>query len=129
MIQARQKVSDLSTEAARLICERGARQDGDGFAWRSDPALNWVSPIVMSDDQALDLLHHIEAPVLGLTVTVDSPWASAEKFEARRQLIPNARHILLEGHHHFHMDAPGEIAETVLEFILGHDRPAAQGTT
>ena len=91
MIRARQKVSDLSTEAARLICERGARHDGSGFAWGSDPALNWVSPIVMSDAQALD--------------------------------------VLMEGHHHFHMDAPGEIAETVREFILGNDRPSAQGTT
>ena len=129
MIRARRQVSDLSEEAARLICERGARHDGNRFAWRSDPALNWVSPVIMSDEQALDLLRNIEAPVLGLTVTVDSPWASAEKFEARRQAIPNARHILMEGHHHFHMDAPGDIAETVGEFILGYDRPSARGTT
>jgi len=113
MIRARQRVSDLSTGAARLLCERGAQADDGGFTWRSDPALNWVSPVLMSDDQVLDLLRHIEAPVLSLTVTADSPWVSAAQLEARMRA--------------FHMDAPGEIAETVREFILGHDRPTVHG--
>jgi pimeloyl-ACP methyl ester carboxylesterase len=129
MIQARRSVSDLSEEAARLICERAARAGQDGFTWRSDPALNWVSPILMSDEQALDLLRHIEAPVLALTVTTDSPWASAEQLETRRHALSNAQHLRMHGHHHFHMDAPAEIAETVQEFIIGHDQPKAKRTT
>jgi len=55
MVKARCSVSDLSPEAARLICERAARQTGTQFEWRSDPALNWVSSLVMTDEQAMDL--------------------------------------------------------------------------
>jgi pimeloyl-ACP methyl ester carboxylesterase len=129
MVQARRKVSDLSEPAARLICERGARSEDGRFAWRSDPALNWVSALVMTDEQALDILRNIEAPALTLTVTEESPWCSADKLAARKQAMARARHLTLQGHHHFHMDAPGQIAETVRNFIIDNDRPAAKRTS
>jgi pimeloyl-ACP methyl ester carboxylesterase len=121
MIRARRSVSGLSEPAARLICERAARRAGDGFEWRSDPALNWVSSLVMTDEQALDLLRHVESPVLTFTATRDSPWASRAKLEAQMEALAHGRHETLDGHHHFHMDEPGLIAETVREFILEHD--------
>ena len=49
MVQARRVVSELSEASARLICDRAARQTGPHFEWRSDPALNWVSSLVMTD--------------------------------------------------------------------------------
>jgi pimeloyl-ACP methyl ester carboxylesterase len=66
MITARRAASGIPEAAARLICERAARQSGSKFEWRSDPALNWISSLVMTDDQALDLVSHIEAPALTL---------------------------------------------------------------
>jgi len=122
MVQARRNVSGLSEGAARLICDRAARQTADGFEWRSDPALNWVSSLVMTDEQALDLVSHIESPVLSFTATEDSPWASRAKVEARKKAIAHGRHVSLTGHHHFHMDDPGEIAQTVEDFIMKHDQ-------
>jgi pimeloyl-ACP methyl ester carboxylesterase len=75
----------------------------------------------MSEEQALDLLRHVEAPVLTLHVTPESPWFTRELIEARKAAIGGARHLTLEGHHHFHMDAPGGIAETIRSFILEHE--------
>jgi hypothetical protein len=57
-----------------------------------------------------------------LTASKDSPWSSLAKLEERQQAIAHGRHETLEGNHHFHMDAPGEIAETVQDFIIGNDR-------
>jgi pimeloyl-ACP methyl ester carboxylesterase len=123
MIQARRVVSGMSEGAASLICERASRQAGSQFEWRSDPALNWISSLVMTDEQALDLVNNIQAPVLTFTVTEDSPWSSPAKLEARRQALAHGKHEILKGHHHFHMDDPGQIAEPVQAFILDNDRP------
>jgi len=123
MVKARRIVTGLSEDAARLICVRAARQVGDHFEWRSDPALNWVSSLIMTDNQALDLVQHVEAPALTFTATEESPWASRAKLEARREALAHGRHINLEGHHHFHMDDPDRIAETIQDFIMEHDQP------
>ena len=127
MVKARRAVSDLSAASARLICERAARQTGPHFEWRSDPALNWVSSLVMTDEQAMDLVRNIQTPVLTFTVTEDSPWSSRAKLEERRQAIAHGRHEMLEGHHHFHMDDPGQIANTIRDFIFDNDRPQTRG--
>ena len=119
---ARRATADLSEAAARLICERSARAADGKFTWRSDPALNWVSALLMTEEQALDLLRHVEAPVLTLHVTPESPWFTRERIEARKAALAGARHLTLEGHHHFHMDAPGGIAATIQSFILEQEQ-------
>ena len=124
MISARRKNSDLSESAARLICERSAHEVDDHFEWRSDPALNWVSSLVMTDGQALDFLRNIEAPLLSLTATPQAAWSSREKTTARIQAIAHGRHETVAGHHHFHMDEPEKIAETIQAFILANDKAA-----
>jgi pimeloyl-ACP methyl ester carboxylesterase len=127
MARARQNVSDLSEGAARLICERAARQADGHFEWRSDPALNWISSLIMTEEQVLDLLRHVVAPTLALTVTEEAPWASKEELDLRRQALRHARHETLEGHHHFHMDDPESIFGTIEEFILRHHKAAQNG--
>lgn len=123
MVQARRSVSALSETSARLICNRAARQTGERFEWRSDPALNWVSALIMTDDQALELISNIESPALTFTAVEESPWAPRAKLEARRRAIAHGQHEFVQGHHHFHMDDPGQIAETVRNFIIEHDQP------
>ena len=123
MVKARRMVSDLSAAAARLICERAARPVDGHFEWRSDPALNWVSSLVMTDEQALDLVRNIESPALTFTATEESPWSSLAKLEARRQAMAHAKPVTLQGHHQFHMDVPELIADTIRNFINENDRP------
>ena len=115
------RVSELSDEAARLICRRSARNQGGKFVWRSDSALNWVSAVRMTEGQVLDLLGHLECPVLIMQATTGPFRLDPQVFEARKNAIPNARHVLVEGHHHFHMDQPAAIADTIEQFILQHD--------
>ena len=121
MAAARQRVSELSDESARLICRRSARRHGGEFVWRSDSALNWVSALRMTEEQVLDLLRHLTCPVLIMQATTGPFRLDPQVFEARKNAIPNARHVLVEGHHHFHMDQPAAIADTIREFILQHD--------
>jgi len=123
MVKARRMVSDISPAAARLICERAARPVDGLFQWRSDPALNWVSSLVMTDEQAMDLVSNIEAPALTFTATEESPWSSLAKLEARKQAMAHATHVTLQGNHHFHMDDPGPIADTIDTFIHDNDQP------
>jgi len=120
-VKARRLVSGISQQAAQLICARASRKEGSHYQWRSDPSLNWVSSLVMTDEQAMDLLSNIVAPTLTFTATHDSPWASAKKLEKRRAALKHALHRTLEGNHHFHMDAPAEIAKIIREFITDND--------
>ena len=118
MVKARMANSDLPADAARLICERAARQEGDHFEWTYDPALQWVSPVLMTEEQALAYLATIEAPVLSLTATPFAPFVTQQKYEARARAIPHGRHELWPGHHHMHMDQSQKVAARVQSFIL-----------
>jgi pimeloyl-ACP methyl ester carboxylesterase len=127
MVQARREVSDLSAAAARLICQRSAREEDGRFRRRSDPALNWVTPVLLTEEQVLDMLRHIEAPTLTFQATPASTWFSPERIAARKQAIAHGRHVQVEGHHHFHMDDPEAIADTIQDFILENDAAAKTG--
>jgi pimeloyl-ACP methyl ester carboxylesterase len=122
MVRARLGVSDLSIDAARLLCERSARHVGNHFYWRTDPALNWVSPIVLTDEQVLDCLRNIEAPLLSWLATPYASWYSEDKIRARQAATRYGRHETIEGHHHFHMDVPEKVAGIIQSFILENDQ-------
>ena len=123
MVEVWREASGLSEAAARLICRRAARQQGQHFVWRSDPALNWVSSLMMTEEQVLDLLQHIECPVLTYQATPESPWFSREKVAGRKSAIAHGEHLTIGGHHHFHMDEPAAIADTIQSFILRNNQP------
>ena len=127
MVAARTAASGIPAEAAQLLCERAAKRVGEHYEWRSDPALNWISSLIMTDEQALDLIAHIEAPALTLIFTKDSPWVSREKREARVRALSHGRFELIEGDHHLHMIEPEKIAGLIQQFIHGNDRPPRKG--
>lgn len=119
---------DLDAGAARLICERAARPVAGGFEWRTDPALHWVSPVLMTEQQVLACLGQLRAPVLTLTALPHARWFSAEQIRRRAAAIPHGVHDTVEGNHHFHMDRAANIGERILRFILDH-RPTAEEPT
>ena len=121
MVTARRKYSDLSEAGARLICDRSARKVADHYEWTNDPALNWISSLVMTNKQALNFLQNIESPVLSMIATHEAPWSTSAKLEERRRVIAHGRHETIAGHHHFHMDEPEKIAETIESYILAND--------
>jgi pimeloyl-ACP methyl ester carboxylesterase len=126
MIKVRQANTRLAHEPARLICERSAEHHGTHYEWSNDPALYWVSPILMTEEQALDYLGHITAPVLSLTAIPFAPYVNEEKVKQRCAVIAHGRHLLQEGGHHFHMDQPAEVASTVGSFILEQEQAQEQ---
>jgi pimeloyl-ACP methyl ester carboxylesterase len=123
MVEVWREASDLSEASAWLICRRATRRQDQHFVWRSDPALNWVSSLMMTEKQVLDLLQHIECPVLSYQATPESPWISREKIAGRKSAIAHSEHLTIEGNHHFHMDEPAAIAETIQSFVLRNDQP------
>lgn len=114
---------DLSVDAAALICARAARRDGAHYVWRTDPELHWVSPVLMSEEQALDCLSHIRAPTLAVIAPTFVRWAGEDKVEARMGAVPDLVYEEVEGGHHFHMDHPARTATRIADFIRGHDVP------
>lgn len=122
MIKARQAKSGLPDEPARLICERSAKRVDDHYEWTSDPALYWVSPILMTEEQALEYLAGITAPVLTLIATPFMSSISETLYKTRTTAIPNGRHELLTGNHDFHMNQVDKTAGMILPFILEQER-------
>lgn len=122
MAEAREQgFLDISRDAARLICGRAARKVGeDGghqFVWRTDPALKWRSPMMFSEQQILDCLFHIEAPLLSFHA---QPWSSApgrEWLKRRQAAVRHGAFRDVEGNHHFHMDKAEVIAPEIEAFI------------
>jgi pimeloyl-ACP methyl ester carboxylesterase len=123
MAQAREEgFLTISSEAARIICERASRlehdEEGDYLVWRTDPALRWNSPLMLSETQILNCLAEIEAPVLSFHA---QPWSSTEgaRWISKRQAaVRNGTFRDVEGNHHFHMDEAAQIAPEITAFFM-----------
>ena len=87
----------------------------------AEALIEFITPPYHHIRQALDFLQNIKAPVLSLMATPDAPWSSEQKTAARKKAIAHGRYETIAGHHHFHMDIPEQIAETIQSFILAND--------
>lgn len=116
-IQARQKKSPLSDDAARLLCQRALEHTGDYYQWRTDPRLNWRSPQLPGDEQALDLLAAIQAPTLVITSPGLIDYFGKDRAHKRISAINDCRHVMNDGHHHFHMEQAPQVAAHITEFL------------
>lgn len=119
-MRARQVKSPLSDEAARLLCERALEHSGGHYRWRTDPRLNWRSPQLPVDAQALDLLAAIRAPALLITTESISRYFGREMTGSRIAAIGNCTHVTIKGHHHFHMEDAESTGRRISEFLLKH---------
>jgi pimeloyl-ACP methyl ester carboxylesterase len=100
-----------------LICERSMSWHGDAWRWRTDPSLNWRSPALMTEEQVLDVLRHIEAPTLSIFCNRIKGWIDRETVDARIAAVADGRFQEIEGHHHFHMDQPALTARLIIGFL------------
>ncbi|MDH3902001.1 MAG: alpha/beta hydrolase [Xanthomonadales bacterium] len=120
-MQARQRKSPLSDDAARLLCQRSLEHTGDYYQWCTDPNLNWRSPQLPGDEQALDLLAAIRAPTLVITSPELISYFGEDMANRRISAISNCKHVSNDGHHHFHMEQAQQVAAHIIEF-LQHDQ-------
>lgn len=116
-VAARRRDSRLSEQAARLLCERSLEHTGNHYQWSTDPRLNWHSPVLLTDDQVLDLLAAIHAPVLAITSAKVIDYLGEDMMQRRLAAVGDCEHIAVDGHHHFHMDQAEAIEASVSEFL------------
>ena len=126
-MRARQKNSPLSDQAARLLCERSLEHTGDYYQWRTDPRLNWRSPQLSTDEQALDLLGAIRAPTLAITSPSVTDYIGAEMVQKRLAAIADCTHVTDDGHHHFHMEQPEHVGKCITDFLHQHEDKTTPG--
>jgi len=119
---ARQKKSPLSDEAARLLCERSLEYTGDHYQWRTDPRLNWRSPQLSSDEQSLEMLAAINSATLVISTDTLINYFGKEMAHRRLSAIPDNKHIMTDGHHHFHMEQPEKIGSHITDFLQHQDQ-------
>lgn len=112
----------ISPDAARLICERAVRkvetENGIHYVWRTDPALKWDSPVMISELQILKCLEAIQSPVLSFHA---QPWTTnfaRERMGKRQSVVHNGTFRNIEGNHHFHMDVGENIAPEIETFFM-----------
>lgn len=115
----------ISSEAAKMIAERAAKrvtdEDGEHYVWRTDPALTWSTPVMLSEAQVLNCLSQVEAPLLSFHA---QPWTSTQGLRwlgPRQAAIRHGTFRDIEGNHHFHMDEAGRIAPEIEAFFLEKD--------
>jgi len=121
-MRARQVKSPLSDEAARLLCERSLEHTGSHYRWRTDPRLNWRSPQLPGNGQALNLLAAIRAPALVVTSKGIFEYFGEETARQRLAAIAGCKHVARPGHHHFHMEDAEHTGRLINEFLLQEDQ-------
>jgi len=121
-MRARQKKSPLSDDAARLLCERSLERAGDYYQWRTDPRLNWRSPQLSDEQQALGMLAAIRSATLLITTPTLIGYFGEEIANKRISAIPDCRHVKHDGTHHFHMEQAQQVGIRITEFLQQHDQ-------
>ena len=114
-VAARCKVADISPAAARLICERQLEARDGRLHWRSDPRLRDLSPMRMSEGQALALIRAIRCPVL--FIRGEQGFASLlAQWQLRHGAFERIERVVLAGNHHFHMENSADTAVCIEKF-------------
>ena len=106
--RARHRAGDLGFESALVLAQRGLRQDGRVWRWRSDPKLRVRSPHYLSEPQVLAYLRRIEAPVHLLLARQGH--LTERDWSVRRAAVANLEVTEVDGGHHLHMDHPQAVA-------------------
>lgn len=93
----------VSEQAAQLLVERGLRRQGQGYVWRSDPALTLATALPMSLQQSVECIRAIRCPTR-LILAEQGIRQRDERLEAfcRSLGIPL---FILPGGHHLHLDS------------------------
>ena len=126
-IQARQRSSALSTEAARCLVQRGLKPVHDasamdapaacGYSWASDPRLTLPSSLRLTEAQLATILPAIQADTLLVLAQPGEPYLPREMVDARIALLQSIEVVRLDGTHHLHLEDPEPVAAAILEFL------------
>ncbi|MEN1728264.1 MAG: alpha/beta hydrolase [Pseudomonadota bacterium] len=119
-IAARARHSDIDDSAAALLADRGLVKTDDGYCWGHDQRLTWPSTQRYTEAQVLDLLAHIECPVLNVYSDPPSRLVAARVLQRRLAALRDSRLLASGGGHHLHMRYPERIGPRIQEFFHEH---------
>lgn len=107
---ARAKRGHVSLEIARILCNRGVKEENNHFFWRHDRRLLKPTLIRMTEGQILSCLEAINAKTT--LIWADNGFAFESKLmDQRVAAVKNIKVCLLSGGHHIHMEKPDAVAE------------------
>ncbi|MCB1777358.1 MAG: alpha/beta hydrolase [Candidatus Competibacteraceae bacterium] len=115
-IQARCEASGLSWSAASTLVARGLQAVGEGYGWRTDPRLRFVSPLYLSEPQILAYMERIQAPALLICGANGYLVKRAYMQERYARIVQLTVHILPGGHHP-HLEDPQPCADVLKPFF------------
>ena len=115
-IKARLRDSDLDTDAARLLVERGSEEVDGGVRFTHDPRLRTRSRSRLTENQVLAFLAAISCPVLAVRALQGWPFPE-EVVAARLETIQHLETAEIEGGHHVHLTHPERVAPLINQFF------------
>lgn len=122
-IQARCEGGGLSWQAAAQLVERGLQSVGQGFIWRTDPRLRFVSPLYLSEPQTLAYMERIQAPAL--LICGDAGYLVQRAYmQDRYARIADLTIKIVPGGHHPHLEDPESCARWLRPFFITPAVPA-----
>lgn len=114
-VKARLTKSRLSVATARLLVERGIRQEDAHWVWRSDPRLNITTPYRFDESQILHMIAAIECPTLVVMSKPTTPLIPESDMQRRFAALRRGRYLAQAGGHHLHMIQPANLAPHLVE--------------
>lgn len=123
LLDRRAKASEeIDRDALSLIVARNAIRgvDENGTAywqWSTDPRLKLASPTRLTHESVMHMLGDITSPILNLVASTGM-MTQFPAFAERRAQLTNASTVIIEGHHHFHLDGcVSQVADAINEFV------------
>lgn len=116
MVHIRMHANHLSYEQAVAMTQRGVVKTEQGFQWRYDPRIAKASAFYYSEPQVLDLLAKIACPVLVVAGT-EGIFKGRDFYQKRLDVMPDHHLILLEGHHHIHLEKSAKVMSEIKCFL------------
>ncbi len=117
-IQARCRGGGLSWHAAAQLVERNLQVSGQGYTWRTDPRLRFVSPLYLTEAQILAYMERIQVPAL--LVCGDQGYLVERAYmQDRYARLAELSVQRVPGGHHPHLENPESCARLLRPFFTG----------
>ena len=105
-----------SERSARTIMEYAVATREKGYSLRSDPRLNFRSPLMLSREQVEAFIQEVQHPVLAILASAGI-CSRRSDIDATLSLFRDLEVAQIEGGHHVHMDRAEQVAQRVCTFI------------
>ena len=127
-ISARRKASQYpqSESSARTIMEYAMESQAEGCSLRSDPRLNFRSPLMLSRDQVNAFIQEVQQPVLAILASAGIS-SRRNDVESTLALFRDIEVMRIDGGHHVHIDQAEQVAQHICAFLGGRGNGAQIG--